>query len=715
MQIKVVPMKNKFTIFTPIRNEQEALRAISFVAKGVFVLAAIHVLMMFSNGWRHIIDVIVFVFCGYNLFRWHSKGAAAVLLILSVINTIATIIYVSSVHRDGPNNLVMAFAILYISIRAVEATFKLHGDLAFSPETIDEQLPDSTPAGTFSLQPPKTETIAPETNDVKEWYVLGGIKGRAISQSKVKKLYETAKSKIRGPFSQEEIGNYYKKGMITRDTILYKKGDSEWRPLGRHDIMCAESTADARSIDDSGQEWFVLVGLKGKTLDSDYIKGLYDINKVRVKGPFLTATLVSHFQSGTIGNETMVNKKGDRDWKPLSKHNISQIDESIRTDIFGVASHRPLKGRFDRLVIELYYFLFSWKKTVAFSLIALCISYTGYDYYNHRPEQIYERIKKSVVLISSESDKGLITGLGSGFILDEGGIVATNLHVIDNAISLRIKTGDYRTLDIDGVVYFDPDNDIALLKIKKGSADVTCIPRGKTSDIKIGERIYTIGNPAGLEFSLSEGLISGKRDTDPIDMRHRELLQITAPISPGNSGGPLLNNSGRVIGVTSMASKNDYQNLNFATPINLIDNACKHKDIQMRFLPPTPKWELLGTDDNKTPGYDRYQVGESNRIVNAYYNPESVASFGEKRKRFWAKFNIKQNYNSSFQVTTNTEVDGYSLIEVDCKSNKYKYNVGIVQSEGKSAVRKSDFSNGGNWKEMDEDDKKVLSRICAMN
>ncbi len=115
-----------------------------------------------------------------------------------------------------------------------------------------------------------------------------------------------------------------------------------------------------------------------------------------------------------------------------------------------------------------------------------------------------------------------------------------------------------------------PSQDIAILHIEGENKQFRPVILGNSDDLQVGERVLAIGNPYGWENTVSDGLISGIREIDDF-----KLLQITAPISPGSSGGALFNMKGEVIGITTIGSQWGAQNLNFAIPINSLKSLIK--------------------------------------------------------------------------------------------------------------------------------------------
>ena len=172
--------------------------------------------------------------------------------------------------------------------------------------------------------------------------------------------------------------------------------------------------------------------------------------------------------------------------------------------------------------------------------------------------QIAEKALAATVYLEMQDSNGLPLGFGSGFFVRDN-LIATNYHVIEGAARGTAKlVGQFSTYTIEGVTATDQTNDLALLKVTVSG--INPLPLGNSSDVKIGETVYVAGNPKGLEGTFSNGIISSRRD-----QYTKERLQMTAPISPGSSGGPVLNSKGEVIGISFMILVGG-QNLNFAIP-----------------------------------------------------------------------------------------------------------------------------------------------------
>ncbi len=172
--------------------------------------------------------------------------------------------------------------------------------------------------------------------------------------------------------------------------------------------------------------------------------------------------------------------------------------------------------------------------------------------------RVAETTFPSVVLLVMEDSNGQTVSLGSGFFVSSN-VVATNLHVIESATRGYAKLVGQRTkFDIVGIVGIDSSRDLALLMLEGAKAPFLSVSANGT--VAVGDDVYVVGNPQGLEGTLSQGIISSLRR-----IGNDTLMQITAPISPGSSGGPVLNSEGKVIGV-AVATLKGGQNLNFAIP-----------------------------------------------------------------------------------------------------------------------------------------------------
>ncbi|KAI0523175.1 hypothetical protein KFK09_005567 [Dendrobium nobile] len=144
-------------------------------------------------------------------------------------------------------------------------------------------------------------------------------------------------------------------------------------------------------------------------------------------------------------------------------------------------------------------------------------------------------------------------GSGSGFVWDKQGHIVTNYHVIRGASDLRVTLADQSTYEAK-VVGFDQDKDVAVLRIEAPKDKLRPIPVGVSADLLVGQKVYAIGNPFGLDHTLTTGVISGLRreiSSAATGRPIQDVIQTDAAINPGNSGGPLLDSSGNLIGINT--------------------------------------------------------------------------------------------------------------------------------------------------------------------
>ena len=175
---------------------------------------------------------------------------------------------------------------------------------------------------------------------------------------------------------------------------------------------------------------------------------------------------------------------------------------------------------------------------------------------------IYKNTVSSTVTIETD------IGLGSGFFVNEN-VIATNYHVIEGATEAYCYTNNSSTkYKIEGYLAVDKSGDLILLKVEGLNRTALKLASGSISP---GQKVYVIGSPKGLPATISDGIVSGLRDFEGY-----KLIQITAPISPGSSGGPVLNANGELIGV-SVGQFKDGQNLNFAIPKSNLELLLKSK------------------------------------------------------------------------------------------------------------------------------------------
>jgi hypothetical protein len=215
-------------------------------------------------------------------------------------------------------------------------------------------------------------------------------------------------------------------------------------------------------------------------------------------------------------------------------------------------------------------------------------------------EELAATAASAVVLIHVETPSG--SRQGSGFLVDPGGRILTNSHVIRNARSARIKLASGDVYDMVTVLAEDERRDIAVLQVP--GFELPTLPLGNSDSVRIGNPVVLIGSPLGLESTVTTGIISGRRQ----EPEGFQLLQISAPASRGSSGGPVLNQNGDVVAIASSQMQVG-QNLNFAVPINYARGLLGHLGGEPLavFMPPstTPQElpvPMASADDVVNPG-----------------------------------------------------------------------------------------------------------------
>lgn len=245
-------------------------------------------------------------------------------------------------------------------------------------------------------------------------------------------------------------------------------------------------------------------------------------------------------------------------------------------------------------------------------------------------------IPNTVSLVMEDSYRQPLS-LGSGFIVDKGKII-TNLHVLENAGYGHVTiSGDSKKHIIEGYYCIDRTNDLVLLSVPTIYGNAI---EFSTINPEIGEKIYAIGNPKGLSGTISEGIISGVRKVNS-----NELLQITAPISPGSSGGPVLNNNGELIGV-SVGAIESGQNLNFAIPTKYVISLLNSNTNQLKKLD-------LKLVQKSTTSNVKKSINEGLVIINIEWEPNTGG--GEFTKPIGydlAGFTIKNNLPNEIKDIT---------------------------------------------------------------
>ncbi len=197
--------------------------------------------------------------------------------------------------------------------------------------------------------------------------------------------------------------------------------------------------------------------------------------------------------------------------------------------------------------------------------------------------EIFRRTSPSVVYITTlkrmvdpwtRNVMQLPRGTGSGFIWDTRGHVVTNYHVIASAGAAQVRLNDKRAYKA-ALVGASPKHDLAVLRISVPYGKPAPVPIGTSSDLQVGQKVFAIGNPFGLDYTLTTGVISAlNRSIEADDVEIENLIQTDAAINPGNSGGPLIDSAGRLIGINTAiySPSGAYAGIGFAVPVDTVND-----------------------------------------------------------------------------------------------------------------------------------------------
>ena len=219
-------------------------------------------------------------------------------------------------------------------------------------------------------------------------------------------------------------------------------------------------------------------------------------------------------------------------------------------------------------------------------------------------EHLAETARKSVVVISVSGRDGKQQGIGSGFVISEDGLIATNAHVIGEGRPISVQFHDGKQVAVTSVHATQRAADLAIIKVDLKNLPI--LELGDASTLKQGQGVVAIGNPHGLKHSIVSGVVSGTREIEG-----RNMIQLAMPIEPGNSGGPLLDLQGRVRGIITMKSLVT-NNLGFAVMVNALKPLLeKPNPVSM------DRWLTIGTLDTRewTPLFGARWRQRSGRIM----------------------------------------------------------------------------------------------------
>jgi len=299
-------------------------------------------------------------------------------------------------------------------------------------------------------------------------------------------------------------------------------------------------------------------------------------------------------------------------------------------------------------------------------------------------EEVVKYAKPSVVVISHAGRDTNQQALGTGFVISKDGLIATNLHVIGQGRAVQLHTHDGRRLEVTEVHAFDRHLDLAILRVK--ADDLAPLEIGDSSAAAQGEQLVVLGNPRGLKHSVVAGVLSGTREIEG-----RNMLQIAMPIEPGNSGGPVLDMRGRVLGVVTMKSAIT-ENLGFAVTSNLLKPLLDKPNTV-----PLDRWLKIGSLDLKQwkPLFGARWQKRGGRIVVS----GAGEGFGGRSLCIWQNPPPEPPYESAVWVKLNDESGAAGLIF--CSDGDEKH-YGFYPSGGKLRLSRFDGPDVFSWNVLGE-------------
>ena len=298
-----------------------------------------------------------------------------------------------------------------------------------------------------------------------------------------------------------------------------------------------------------------------------------------------------------------------------------------------------------------------------FSMIGL----VGCDNNKLTAEQIYESIAPSVVTITSISSNGI--SQGSGFFINDDSTVVTNYHVIENANTAIITLNNKKKYSVEKIIGFDQSRDIAILKTSPTQASPLKI---SSSQIKTGEKVYSIGTASGLSGSLSEGIIS----TAEREISGQSYIQTTVSVTHGNSGCPLINEYGNVIGIVSGGIGEGALELNFAIPITAINHISTNNILtQINFNPiPTLNEGILTV--GVCADWEPYEYLENGKFKGIEIEKITlIANYWDLQVVF-----VNMQYENLWEAVTNSSVDctiGQAYTDFRGQSANFSYPLSV--------------------------------------
>jgi S1-C subfamily serine protease len=205
------------------------------------------------------------------------------------------------------------------------------------------------------------------------------------------------------------------------------------------------------------------------------------------------------------------------------------------------------------------------------------------------PSVVYISTRQRVINPWTRDVFSVPRGTGSGFVWDDLGHIVTNNHVIEGASEATVRLNDGRSYHAV-LVGASPEHDLAVLRINVAFDRPPPVPVGRSSDLQVGQKVFAIGNPFGLDYTLTSGIVSAlnRSLSEENGVRIEHLIQTDAAINPGNSGGPLLDSAGRLIGINTAiySPSGAYAGIGFSVPVDTVNRVVPQLIAEGRYVRP---------------------------------------------------------------------------------------------------------------------------------
>jgi regulator of sirC expression with transglutaminase-like and TPR domain len=299
-------------------------------------------------------------------------------------------------------------------------------------------------------------------------------------------------------------------------------------------------------------------------------------------------------------------------------------------------------------------------------------------------EEIAEKARGSVVVITQRGRDGAVEGVGSGFVVNRNGLIATSLHVIGEGRPIEVRFANGDRFPATEIHAWDRKLDLAIVRI--ASSNLTALKLGDSAELKQGAPVVAMGNPRGLAHSVVQGVVSAFRDFES-----GRMIQLAIPIEPGNSGGPLLDAAGRVVGILEMKSAIT-ENLGFATPIDGLKTL-----IEKPNPVPVARWVRLGALDARKwkPAYGAHWTRRAGEI----HVTGAGSGFGGRSLCFYQSEPPKLSYEATVTVKLDDESGAAGLIFATDGADQH---YGFYPSGGQMRLTRFDGPDVYSWKILEQ-------------